>query len=390
MSLIATQINRKKSILILHNGYLHSGGEDSCVDNEISALSEISDFQISQLRTKTIGTWQDMANAVFSPLGLGLESILEKQLRIDKPDILHVHNLYPQFSPRMFKIAKQIGVKTVLTLHNYRPLCLNGLCLTPKKEVCERCAGGNFWHGIIRGCYRGSRLQSSGLATHLHLSQREGWYDFVDCFIAPSEFLRRKYSHYNYPAERIVVQGHFLPHMPIEDPFPPEPYLLYLGRLSEEKGVPWLLDVFSQPLYPIQLKIAGKGPLEKDVSEKVSSSIDYIGYIEGDVKEQWIRRATALVLPSDCYENFPMIVGEANAWGVPVIVANHGAMPEMIVPGLNGESYNPHDQASFWDTVNRLLQRNTMEHRKRCQEYARETFSKKKFQDRRILLYKKI
>jgi glycosyltransferase involved in cell wall biosynthesis len=286
--------------------------------------------------------------------------------------------------------AKRLNIRTVQTLHNYRPLCLNGLFMTPHKEICERCAGGNYWHGIVRGCYRGSRLQSAGLAAHLNKARHQKAYDAVDQFIAPSGFLKAKYVAYGFPPKKIVVQNHFLSDFPSEPPTPPEPYLFYLGRLSEEKGVRWLIQKFQSLSLPLRLIIGGDGPMRAEVEQAAKTSpISYLGYVSGDTKWNLLKRATALLVPSECYENFPLSVMEANAAGVPAIVCDQGGMREMVSSERNGERYICKDIPSFRIAVQRILRpEDPMPARIRCQQYAHSRFSQEAFLQMRLSIYR--
>jgi len=332
-----------------------------------------------------------LANAIRAPFGRGAEADLEKQLSDIKPDIVHAHNLFPLLSPRLFQIARRSGARTVLSLHNYRPMCLNGLFLTPGGEICERCSGGNYAHGIVRGCYRESRVQSSGLSAHLWASRANGWYDAVDRFIAPAKFLMDKFTANGWDAARFVVQGHFLPEMPLEPPAAPSDYILYLGRLSAEKGIPWLLDLFEKPASPYRLHIAGDGPLRSHVESRQSAHIRYLGQIEGEEKQRQLRQAAVLVMPSECYENFPVAIIEANACGTPALVSDHGGLREIVEAGVNGERYKPRDPTDFWSVLVRLTRPDqSMTIRKSSLIHARDHFSKQAFLKKRVELYEQL
>lgn len=376
-------------VLVLHNRYIHRGGEDICVDNEVKALQEAgltvaTHFIDSQPGLSTV------LQALRAPWKGGTVAHVENRLRTERPDLLHVHNLYPLLSARVFAIAKGLGIRTVQTLHNYRPLCLNGLFLTPDHEVCERCPGHSFTPGILRGCYRDSRAQSVFMAGHLTKARREGWYAAVDRFIAPSQFLAYKYGSYGYPADRFTVQGHFLPSPPEGAPERPEPYLLYLGRLSEEKGIRWMIDLFSGPAQDYELRIAGDGPLKSWVIGKQNSRVRYLGYLSGEEKRKAFSKASALLMPSDCYENFPLVIMEANDRGIPVIAPKLGGFAELILPGVNGMTYVPRNANHAAEAIHKILLDKDQNLRASSQSYARKQFSKSRFQEARITLYESL
>jgi len=371
-------------IAVVHNAYRHRGGEDVVVDNEIRGLRNAG-YAVYDARTEAAGQWASVWKAAQSPF----ETRFEELLRRERPDVLHVHNLFPTFSPRLFRTAHRIGIRTVLTLHNYRPLCLNGLFRIPSGEICERCAGGQFWHGIVRGCYGGSKILSMGMASHLKIALERDWYGAVDAFIAPSAFLRDKFASYGFSPDRFEVQGHFLPDWPEDSATAAEPYVLFLGRLSEEKGISWLLEEFKHPRLPIQLRIAGDGPLRTIVETASGNDIKYLGPLSGAEKQSALRHATALVMSSECYENFPLAVMEANAAGTPALVSRLGGLTMMVASGLNGESFGLKNENEFWDSLSKLASWG-LNQRQRCQEYAREEFSSDRFIKRRSSIYNRI
>jgi glycosyltransferase involved in cell wall biosynthesis len=377
-------------IAIVHNRYIHRGGEDVVIENEIEALRPAG-LQIETFFPKSDSSLDTVTGALLAPWGGGELAKAAQFLEDTKPDILHVHNLYPLLSARLFPMARKRNIKTVLTLHNFRPLCLNGLFLTPKHEICERCAAGNFLPGVVRGCYRTSRTESAYMAGHMTAARSAGWYKDVNLFIAPSSFLRDKFCQYGMEDRRITVQGHFLPSLPQESPVTAKPYVLYLGRLSEEKGILWLLRAFQSINTDLELVIAGDGPLKPEVSQTRSAKIRYVGFVEEKAKTDLLRQAKALVVPSQCYENFPMAVMEANAYGVPVIAPKRGGLAEIIHPHENGLLYEPDDVQAFARAIQSIQEdRDPMAFRVSSQSHARKTFSQAEFTRIRMPLYESL
>jgi glycosyltransferase involved in cell wall biosynthesis len=375
--------NWRVRILIVHNAYRHPGGEDTCVSNEFDALRGAG-HDVRLFAPQSPAGLGAIVGAIKAPFGGGAVSSLGGILRDWTPEVLHAHNLFPLLSPRIFKDAKARGVVTVQTLHNFRPLCLNGLFMTPSLEVCERCPTQESYRpGILRGCYRKSPAQSSALAAHLSLADSQDWYDHVDRFIAPSEFLKEKYVRYGFPSSRITVQGHFVRSTAPEGASPAQPYVLYLGRLSEEKGVRWLLSLFGKSNGPMRLVTAGSGPLEAEVRAAEGPFCHWAGRVEGELKRKWIREATAIVLASECYENFPLAVAEGNVEGTPAIVARQGGMAELVREGETGETFTLHNETDFWFALSRLQSRVD---RSRVQQSA-ERFSERSFLRERTALY---
>lgn len=376
-------------ILVVHNTYIHRGGEEACIDREVAVLRS-ANVQIEEYRAGGTGGLKTITSAALAPFGLGQEGKLEALIQKESFDVLHAHNLYPLFSPRVFRAAKRKGIKTVLTLHNYRPLCLNGLFLTPKIEVCQRCKGGAFWHGVVRGCYRKSPLQSLALGTHLNMAKAFQWYWDADRFIAPSRFIRDQFVQAGWPAEKITIQGHFLPDISPDFQPNPKPYILYLGRLSEEKGLLWLLNAFSKTQSGLTLKVAGEGPLQRDLEKYLSPTIQYEGFVTGGKRDQLLKEASALVLPSRCYENFPLAIIEANQWGTPVIASALGGMTELLSSGKNGWVFPADDLTAFENLLKTLVQKSSPDYRAQCHYFAKSAFSKERFLKDRLSLYREL
>ncbi len=379
-----------KRLLIVHNRYIHPGGEDACISNEMEALRD-SGYHVQSFIVNNDSSFSTKRDALLSPWGRGPQAELEKLIQHDKPDLVHAHNLFPLLSPRVFKFAHDHGSKTIQTLHNFRPICLNGLFMTPSRELCERCRPGHYGPGILRGCYRGSRAQSIGMAAHLWAAHQREWYGEVDLFIAPSQFLKSKYEQFLPFKDRLVVQGHFSPidHHPL--PCPPSPYALYLGRLSEEKGILWLMECFKTSAGPLKLIVAGDGPLKHKLTNQSHAAIEYRGFVKGDEKQELLRHAMLLVLPSECYENFPLALMEANLLGVPVVAPSHGAFPELIQAGTNGETFPPHDADRFLSAIQSVsAQAQQLAYRTRCQDHASQRFSKGRAIANRLALYESV
>lgn len=375
-------------IAIVHNAYRHKGGEDSVVENEVQALQRAG-CRVDTFRPETPRGPKALLSSVAAPFGKGVQGDLERWLANSGAQILHVHNLYPLLSAKVFAVAQRLQMKTVQTFHNFRPLCLNGLFLTPQGEICERCPTQSSYHpGIVRGCYRESRLQSAALAGVLVGAKRNRWYDAVDRFIAPSQFLRDRYVHYGWSESKIEVQPHFLPEFSSAPQDTPENYVVYLGRLSEEKGVRWLVETFMKAQPEIPLCLAGDGPLRAWVERRTSERIRYLGRVVGQTKQDLLRRAAALVLPSECYENFPMAVIEANAEGTPALVASLGGMKELAHKGSN-MSYLPRSMDSFVSSLRALHPRQqSLASRQNRASVTRAQFSRDQFLTHRLKLYR--
>ena len=280
---------------------------------------------------------------------------LKQLLRKEKPDIAHFHNIWYLITPSAYFACKDAGVPVVQTLHNFRMFCVNGLLLRHGK-VCEECIGHLPWRGVKYGCYSNSRLYSLSIAFTEGIHSIAGtWKDKVDAYIALTEFGKKKFIECGLPEEKIFVKPNFLLNPP-EPSFAHRDYVIFLGRLSREKGLSILIDaakVLNNSGLPLKFKIVGDGPLMKELEDKVKAEkingIEFTGRKTFHECMELLRDAQFMIMPAVCYENFPMAIRESFACGKPVIASNLGAMAELVDDGKTGllfEPGNPEDLAA--------------------------------------------
>lgn len=340
-------------VLVVHNAYRHRGGEDSVVADEVTLLESHGHEVETYFRDNDdIGGLPSLALAQQTLWSSRTVRDLEARIRNFRPDIIHAHNTFPLISPSLYWAAERSGVPVVQTLHNFRLLCLSGL-LMRESQVCEDCMGRAPWRGVARACYRGSRAASATLATMLTFHRVLGTYrNKVARYIALNEFCRSKFIEGGLPAERIEVKPNFVD---FAAPVPaPRAGLLFVGRLSSEKGVATLAAAVAQ-LPCTQLRVAGEGP-ESAVLNGVRG-LAALGNLPREKVRAEMSRALALVVPSLWYENFPRTIVEAYACGLPVIASRIGALAEIVrdrETGLLFEPGNSRDLAEklAWATAN--------------------------------------
>lgn len=341
-------------ILLIHNAYQYSGGEDVVVRQEANILRnkgvELKEYRRSNREIKGImGSFRASFQAVWARDTMRDITALIQDF---KPEIMHFHNTWLLISPAPYWTARKYGIPVVQTLHNYRLLCPNAQ-LIKKGEPCEMCKEKIFpYPGILFGCYRSSYLQSlllGGTVSFHHLLGT--WAKKVDLYIALTEFARNKFIEGGIPAEKIVLKPNFV----YPDPVPKgiaRNYALFVGRLSTAKGLLTLIDAWKN-LPDIPLKIVGDGPLVDDIRSSIEKEglkrIKVLGQRSQEDVFSLMKRARFLVFPSEWYECFPVTICEAFACGVPVIASRLGAMAEIIEDGRTGlhfESGNPEDLAA--------------------------------------------
>ena len=322
-------------VLLVHNEYRSSmpSGENMVVAAERDALLNAGVVVEAFVRSSDeIGMMSilDKVRAASSPI-TGSSSSAQIAMTLDrfKPDVVHLHNPYPLISPRVIDTAADRGIPTVVTIHNFRLQCLNGLFYRDS-HVCTDCEGKRFpTSGVRHSCYRGSLSQSALMATAIEL-HRKRW-SRADRFIAVSEFVAARLRSWGVDERRVVVKPN-----PVSDPgaiTPPGRGILFAGRLSEEKGILLLLDAWARSgLDGVEdLLIAGDGPLRALVQRRVEGmrSVTLLGVVDADRIQQLRARTAAGVTCSLWFEAHPA-VAESFAHGRPVVATNVGALGTIV------------------------------------------------------------
>lgn len=257
---------------------------------------------------------------------------LKRKIKAFKPEVVHFHNTFPLISPLAIKAAHQAGCKVVMTLHNYRTVCPAGIPMREGK-VCTDCFLGkvkvegqgqqrncSVFPSVRHRCYRGSLLATLPLAINVWW-YRNRWAKWVDKFIVLSEFQKRKMVECGWSEEKVVVKGNFteVSDKPIVPASERKDEILYVGRLSREKGVFTLIEAWDK----LQKSLTGGGVID-------GNSVVFVGLQPKEVVREMMRRAKCVFLPSEWYETFGLTVIEAMAVGTPIVVSDLGALPELV------------------------------------------------------------
>ncbi|HEY0841823.1 glycosyltransferase [Methylotenera sp.] len=327
-------------VLIAHNYYQQAGGEDAVVAEEASLL-ESHDIAV-EIYAKHNDSIKFMPRAQ-----LALETLWSKKsadevsavIKRFKPDVIHSHNTFPLISPSLYYAAARQNIPVVQTLHNFRLFCAQAMFMRDGK-VCEDCLGKLAWRGVIRGCYRGSKLQSAAVVSMQGLHRMLGTYQHkVTRYIALNQFCSDKFIEAGLPKSRMSIKPNFID-LPLltNDSTQLRQGGLFVGRLSIEKGLVTLAEAAS--IYTqAKLEIIGVGPEERML--KTHANISLQGWKAPIDIYASMRSASYLVMPSIWYENFPRTLVEAFACGLPVIASRLGAMAELIDDGFTGLLFEP-------------------------------------------------
>jgi glycosyltransferase involved in cell wall biosynthesis len=343
-------------VMQVHNRYRDLGGEDTVVANEASMLRAAGHEVLLRQVTNSDGGATTVAKVLTAPWNPASARAVGRAAADSAPDLAHVHNTWFTLSPSVLAALHGAGVPVVVTLHNYRLACVNAL-LFRDGAPCEDCVGTHPWAGVRHRCYRGSTLASAAAATTLAVNRlRRTWLVDVDRFIAPTLGLRDVMVASGLPAERVVVRPHA-----VADPGPRQcspsssAMVLFVGRISHEKGIDVLLDAWSTAAPPsVELVVIGDGPGRPELERRRLHGVHFTGWLSADEVRARMLSARALAFPSLCYEVLPATIVEAMAAGLPVLASDHGGPAELV--GDLGRDWlaRPGDRQAWAEALARL------------------------------------
>lgn len=327
-------------ILLLHNAYQHRGGEDTVVDAEAALLRSAGhEVHVEIVSNHSIQGAAAKAKAfINTPYDPSRATWTEELVKVTGAQVVHVHNFFPLLTPAVHVGASRAGAAVVQTLHNYRLLCGGALFLRNGK-VCEKCLDGSKAWSVVHRCYRGSLPGSLALARMQWRSeQNQTWSKHVHRFIALTDFARGKFIQGGIPADRLVVKPNF-----VDAPAPSSKVragALFVGRLSEEKGVHVLLDAW-RGISDHTLSIIGDGPERERLVQMAPANVRFLGLQQPEGVREAMERAQCLIIPSLWYEGFPMTVVESYAAALPVLASRIGSLSEIIDDHETGRLFSP-------------------------------------------------
>lgn len=357
-------------VLLANKFFFHKGGAEVVMFQERQFLlrsgEQVIDFSMqdernfdSSYKSHFVSHKDYRKGSSISKLGPALslihsrEAVSKIAALIDstRPDLMHCHNIYHQITPSIVSVAKSRGIPVILTLHDFKPVCPVYVRLRAG-QPCSLCLHGDFIQVLTNRCASGSIGASALLYAEAAIQRWLGNYEKVDLFLAPSRFMRDA-ALSRFRPDQVALLYNGVDTDETEMSTRDEGYALYLGRLSEEKGVETLLRAHGAA-GTWQLVVAGTGPLERDLQRRYPTA-RFVGQLSGEALRETIRGASAIVVPSEWYENCPMSVLEGMACGKPVIASRIGGIPELVVDGETGVLFEPGDGDELRSHVSRLM-----------------------------------
>ncbi len=281
-----------------------------------------------------------------------------------KPDIAHLHMIDHQISPSILPVLKKYDIPVIQTVHQYKLVCPNYRFYNArKKEICEKCLDGHYYHPIFQRCHKNSMITGAMLFLEMSIHKTMKIYEKnIDLFHVPSSFMGKKLAHGGIDQDSIYKLYYTIN----LDEFPfqgkKEDYFVYFGRLSEEKGILTLLRAMKK-MPDLPLLILGSGPeeglLKQYAKENGLTNVQFLGYKNRDEIKKIIGKAKFVIVPSEWYDNSPLVIYESFALGTPVIGSDLGGIPELVDHEKNGLVFKAGDQKDLAEKIQWLFSNNS-------------------------------
>jgi glycosyltransferase involved in cell wall biosynthesis len=317
---------------------------------------------------------------------------IEKLVKRERPDVVHLNNFAHQISPSILDVFKKYDIPVVMTIRDYKLVCPSYTMLL-HGQPCERCRDKKFYWCFISKCTKDSRVKSFINMLEMYLHHRLlRIYDSIDTYISPSLFLKKKLEDMGFNRKIIHLpnfvedNGTALPHKTKVNT------VLYFGRLSPEKGIKTLIQAGRG--LDIKLRILGTGPYEDALKQYVKTehirNVFFLGYKAGNELTAEIRNALVVVVPSEWYENNPRTVLEAFSFGTPVIGANIGGIPELVLNNETGLVFEPGDIDDLKEKLIYCINNKgeLFQMGKTAQGFVRGNFNSAQYYDRLMKIYR--
>lgn len=356
-------------ILMIHNFHRKgsASGDDQVYKNEAALLeahgNEVVRYTVSNDVFDEAGVFRKLLLTLGMLWSFRHYREVGSLIRKECPDIVHVHTFFPLLSPSVLYAAKRAGCKVVATLHDTRFVCPCATSLRGGK-LCNACGDGHYLRMCRYRCYKGSGIQSLIVALIFRYHRaRKSFYQQIDRYICLNDSQISLLQNVGFDEGKIVKKYNYVPDVAAEVMFPgldelPERYVVYYGRIGEEKGIGLLMEIWNR-LPDIPLIVMGGGPMEKNFSEWAASrkQVYYLGYVQHERCLAVVKGGEFVVFPSVWYEGCSMVEIEAESLGVPLVATDLGFSSEAVEEGVNGCRIPLGDVNGFVEKIRELWDR---------------------------------
>ena len=341
-------------VLTAHSFYRIPGGEDRHVRDQVRLLSGRHEVQLFARSNADLSASPDTAARML--YSKRMRVTVEQLIDDFEPDVAHVHNIYPSIGPAVHLAARDRGIPLVMTVHNQRMRCPNGLMFT-EGSMCRRCQSGRYPNAFTHRCFP-NRTQAVTYANVLWLHRFVMRLErLITRFIVPSEFMRQRVLEWGLPPDKIRLVRHFVAGLPAKPPPDTGTKGVLIGRLSAEKGVDTLLRALRRAGDP-PFAIAGDGLLRQRL-ERLTSQLglrktEFLGWRQPEEIRGLLSSARYVVVPSLWEETANLAAIEALVAGRPLLVSERGALPELVATGA-GFTFKPGDERDLARQIARFV-----------------------------------
>ncbi|WP_104383909.1 glycosyltransferase family 4 protein [Sphingobacterium sp. HMA12] len=377
-------------ILIIHTFYQSPGGEDTVFQQESSLLSQ--DHQVHTLTFQNKKGWRGALQTLGSVWNIFAANRLKKAMREFKPDVVHLHNTHYASGPLLIRTIAKQDVPQVMTLHNFRLLCPSATLYHHNHLFLESLKEEFPWTAVKEKAFNDSIIKTFLLAFNNWFHRKIGTWQKVNRYINLSSFAKSIFadSTLRIAPEKFAVKPNFVFPSALSTEIP-KPYFIYVGRLSDEKGILNLIE--SVKGTNLELRIIGGGPLEEEVVKGIRdyANISYLGFKPRTEILPLVAAAQALIVPSICFEGMPITILEAYSVGTAVLCSNLGPLPEMIIQDKTGQTFDPHNKDEIVACLTQWNAKQTDEKdeiRKTCLAYYFSNFTPEINESELLAIYK--
>lgn len=338
-------------ILFIHNRYQLQGGEDTAVEQEMKLLSQYHELEVLYFQNQS--GWKGAIQFLVSIWNINAAKKVSKKIIEFKPDIVHIHNWHFASGPLVFRTIHNLKIPIVHTIHNYRLLCPSGTLLNKGKLFKDSLKQSFPWASVKNKVYRSSYILTFWLAFVVWFHKKTDTWKMIDCYVCltSSAVTLFQQSNFGISEKRYTVKPNFTTIPLIKESSERGAHFLFIGRLSEEKGITLLLKVFKD--LPYDLRIAGEGPLKEQVvkASEQFENVFYLGNLTRYELESELQKAQALIFPSLWYEPFGLVNIEAFANSTPVLASNIGAPLSLIIEAYNGFLFEVGNETALKEAI---------------------------------------
>lgn len=353
-------------IMMVHVKYRQKGGEDAVFENEVKLLKDggqnVIPILFSNDEIKDAGIINKLMSGLNAIWSFKYYKIMNDLIIRENPDVVHFHNMFPLLSPSVYKACYDNKTPVIQTLHNYRWGC-PAATFYREGSVCELCMSNGLMNSVKYSCYKKSRVITFVVVIMIKFSKWLNIFErYVTKIIVLTDFAKNKMAEAGLPKSKLVVKPNFAfmtDYKSVNSSKNESAYVLFIGRLSGEKGIKFLAESLVKAPKNLCVKVAGQGPDYEEVKAFIEDNdinMELLGSLNKSALSDAIKGCSLVVIPSQWYEGFPMVILDAYSHGKPVLISNIGGLPELVISGKTGEIFELGNINSLRDKLINLME----------------------------------